>query len=133
MASPIEHKAIKESGDPKTLTLKISLCREGIDVGGPVTISTKEASQIAAVVLGHATLAYDQSGKPPPYKGTEGKVDLTVVSPSGLGIGPGRKLGKTIMMIHFGDATLGVEFPNPELRRFAQQLLTTAADEASRQ
>jgi hypothetical protein len=34
-------------------------------------------------------------------------------------LGPGRKSGLTILLAHFGDATLGLEFPNVELRRFA--------------
>jgi hypothetical protein len=132
MGEPIMHNAFKVIADSNHLTLKLYLRKDGADLG-PIEINTKEASQIAAVVLGNAELAYDHSGRPAPFPGKEYKVDLTVVTPSGLGIGPGRKSGSTILLAHFGDATLGLEFPNKELRKFAQQLLTVAADEGSKQ
>ena len=127
MSDPITNKAVKVAvPDPMSGTMQIYLVKDGVDLG-PVQISTKEASEIAAVILGNATQAYDQSGKPQPYTKKEDLIDLTVTSPSGLGIGPGRKPEKSMLIFHFGDASLGFEFPNSVLLTFGQRLITAAA------
>lgn len=129
MSTPLAHRAFKVTRHPSSGTLDLYLVKNGNDLG-PVEIAAKEASQIAAVVLGNATACRDESGRPPP----EGKnLTLAVTPPSGFGVGQGRKSESSILYFQFGEASLGFEFPNTELRTFAQQLLTLVADESSRQ
>ena len=70
--------------------------------------------------------------KPPPYSGKE-EISLTAISPSGFGVGPGRKSGSAMLIFHFGDSALSIELPQSELQTFGQRLMTLAADEGSAQ
>ena len=131
MGEAITHNNFKVRVDIASATMDITLTKDSVDLGS-VKIDTKEASRIAGVILGAVRHAYDLSGKPPPYSGKE-QVDLTVVSPSGCNVGPGRKSGSRALMFYFGDTILGIELPDSELRTFGQRVMTAAADEGTPQ
>jgi hypothetical protein len=131
MGNAMTHNVFKVTADPISCAMLISLAKDGINLGS-IQIDTKEASQIAAIVLGSARDAYDSSGKPPPYSGKE-EISLTAISPSGFGVGPGPKSGSAMLIFHFGDSALGIELPQSELQTFGQRLMTLAADEGSAQ
>jgi hypothetical protein len=115
------------NADPASGTMSISLVKDGVSLGS-VQIDTKEASRIAAIMLGSARDAYDLSGKPPPYSNKDETLTLTAIHPSGCNVGPGRKSTSTMVIFHFGDTTLGIELPNSNARLLGQRLMTTAAE-----
>jgi hypothetical protein len=121
---------VKVSVDPRHLKLSLFLIKNGVDIG-PVEFPTKDAGDIAAIILLSAIDAYQRSGKPRPA--ITGGVDLTLVRPSRLGAGRSHKRGCTVLTFHFGDAEMGFEVPNSHARRFAQQLLAASADETTKQ
>jgi hypothetical protein len=124
MEKSIVDNAFKVSADPTSGRMRISLVKNGRDLAS-IQIDTVEASRIAAILLGNARDAFDQSGKPRP-----GKDNLTVAatSPSGFGIGPGRKSTSGMLLFYFGDSILGVELENSELRSLGQRLMTAGAE-----
>jgi hypothetical protein len=123
-SKPVVHNAFEVATNHINGTMQIFLIRDGIKFGS-AQIPTKEASVIAATVLGGARDSYDQSGKPPPK---EEEIDLTVISPSGYNVGPGRKSGKTMLIFYFGDTTLGIEIPNSDAQLLLQRLVTAGAE-----
>jgi hypothetical protein len=126
MGEAITHNNFKVRVDIASATMDITLTKDSVDLGS-VKIDTKEASRIAGVILGAVRHAYDLSGKPPPYSGKE-QVDLTVVSPSGCNVGPGRKSTQTMAIFHFGDTTLGIEMPHSIAQTLGRRLMTSAAE-----
>ena len=77
-----------------------------------IIISTGAAAQIAGNVLEAAKAAHDATGKPPPHE-NEG-VSLTIVHPSGYNVVPGRNTVSTMIHLHFGDTTWGIEVQNED-------------------
>ena len=132
MANAITHTAFDVTASPTTGTMQIAQSKDGINLGS-VEINTKEASQIAAIVLGNARDAYNLSGKPPPYSSKDQKICLTAISPSGYSIGSGRKPESILLILHFGDTALDIELLQSELPTFPRRLMTLAADEKSAQ
>ena len=133
MASPpLVHNSFSAKVNESAGVLEMSLVKDGATLG-TVSIPTREASQIAAVVLGVVRAAYDISGKPPPNYPRDEPVSLTMVAPSGFGIGQGRRPDRVMLHFYFGDTALGLELPNAEAHTFAEQLMLSTAPKGARQ
>jgi hypothetical protein len=91
-----------------------------------IIISTEDAAQIAGNVLEAAKAAYDATGKPPPHEND--LVSLTVVRPSGYNVVPGRNTMSTMIHLHFGETTLGIEVQNEDAQILGRRLMTAAAE-----
>jgi hypothetical protein len=132
MSDTITHNSFEVTAVPASGTMEIAIKKDGVNLGS-VEIDTKEASRIAAILLGTATKSYDLSGKPPPTYSKEEGVNLTAIYASGYNVGPGRKSTSKMAIFHFGDTTLGIELPNSDAQSLGKRLMTAAADEASKQ
>jgi|GEM_PF-2151217 len=91
-----------------------------------VIIPTEDAARIAGNVLEAAKAAHDATGKPPPHE-NEG-VSLTIVHPSGYNVVPGRNTMSTMIHLHFGETTLGIEVQNEDAQILGRRLMTAAAE-----
>jgi hypothetical protein len=60
MGNAMTHNVFKVTADPISCAMLISLAKDGINLGS-IQIDTKEASQIAAIVLGSARDAMIQA------------------------------------------------------------------------
>lgn len=118
--------AFNATADPITGIMQISLIKDGVNIAS-IEIKTKDASVIAGTVLGAAREAHDQSVKAPDYSKEEG-TELTAITCSGFGIGPGQTSQSAILVFYFGDTAMGISIPRTELRTFGERLMTLAAE-----
>jgi hypothetical protein len=125
MENQITHNSFEATADRSKGTTRICLVKDGVKTDS-VDIDTKETSRIAGILLGLAREAH--RGKQPVHSSKEDEVNLTVVSPSGLNIGPGRKPTSVILMFHFGETTQGIEVPKSDALTFAQRLMNASAE-----
>jgi hypothetical protein len=116
---------LKVSANDEQMTL--SLERPSGTVAS-IIIPTEDAAQIAGNVLEAAKAAYDATGKPPPHE--DDGVSLTVVHPSGYNVVPGRTTTSTMIHIHFGETTLGIEVQNEDAQTLGRRLMAAAAEGA---
>jgi hypothetical protein len=124
MAETVIQNNFNVSADTTTNTLKITLTRDGCELGF-VEIDRSKASALAATILGVAGRTFQLSGAPNPA-GRE--AELTAVVPTGCNVGPGRTSDKLMLMFYFGDTVLGIEVPHDTARILGQRLLTSAAE-----
>jgi hypothetical protein len=120
--------AVNAKADPIKGTTQISLIRDGA-VQASVEIDTKQVAAVAGTLLGAARDAFDLSGKPWPYS-SEGSLEMTAISCSGLslGLGSGQTSQSVLLIFHFGETTLGISIPRSEARRFGERLMTLGAE-----
>jgi hypothetical protein len=114
---------LKVSANDEEMT--ISLERPSGTVAS-IIINTEDAAQIAGNVLEAAKAAYDATGKPPPHEND--RVFLTIVRPSGYNVVPGQNTMSTMIHVHFGETTLGIEMQNEDAQILGRRLMTAAAE-----
>ena len=102
-------------------------------IAAQIIFPTKEASSLAGHLLEAARVAYQLIHKQPPHRTKDEKVSLTVVTPSGHNVAPGRKPTSTMMVFSFGETVLGIELPNADAQVLARRLMTSSADEGTAQ
>ena len=105
-----------------TGTVEASLI-EGDAPANAVKVPTREASQIAAAILGAVRHAYEVNGGPSYSKGQSTPTLLTTIAPSGYAVGPGPRPDQTVLSFYFGDTALGIRPPKSHANALAKQMM----------
>ena len=96
--------------------MRIGFIKDGVETGS-TEIDIKEAGSVAALLLYTAKNVHDLAGKPPPLE----EVDVThytSVSASSVNTGPSHIPGCESLILHFGEAPLGIAVPRSTLLTF---------------
>jgi len=106
--------------------LRLMLDRDG--AARTLDINSEESSIVVAKILVAAQAAFRKSGKTmPDFTKTESS--WLVVYPASIGLAPARQADHECLIVRFGDARIGLEFPSSQLQSLGMALVLSASQD----